>query len=35
VFVLSFDEVIVTTFTAERQINLPIWLQSKLLRPRL
>ncbi len=33
-FSLSFDEVIVTTFTAGLQQTLPIWLYSQMLRPR-
>jgi putative spermidine/putrescine transport system permease protein len=33
-FSLSFDEVIVTTFTAGQQQTLPIWLYSQMLRPR-
>ncbi|MCW5625028.1 MAG: ABC transporter permease [Burkholderiales bacterium] len=33
-FALSFDEVIVTTFTAGQQSTLPIWMLSQLLRPR-
>jgi putative spermidine/putrescine transport system permease protein len=33
-FALSFDEVIVTTFTAGQQSTLPIWMLSELLRPR-
>ncbi|MDQ1347270.1 MAG: putative spermidine/putrescine transport system permease protein [Acidobacteriota bacterium] len=33
-FALSFDEVIVTTFTAGRQETLPIWIFSQLTRPR-
>ena len=31
---LSFDEVIVTTFTAGQQQTLPIWMFSELIRPR-
>jgi putative spermidine/putrescine transport system permease protein len=31
---LSFDEVIVTTFTAGQQSMLPIWIFSQLVRPR-
>ena len=31
---LSFDEVIVTTFTAGLQQTLPIWFYSELFRPR-
>jgi len=33
-FALSFDEVIVTTFTAGQQTTLPIWMLSELVRPR-
>lgn len=33
-FALSFDEVIVTTFTAGQQQTLPIWIYSQLQRPR-
>ncbi len=33
-FALSFDEVIVTTFTAGQQNTLPIWIYSQLVRPR-
>jgi len=33
-FALSFDEVIVTTFTAGQQNTLPIWIFSQLVRPR-
>ena len=33
-FALSFDEVIVTTFTAGQQTTLPIWRFSELVRPR-
>ena len=33
-FSLSFDEVIVTTFTAGQQTTLPIWIFSQLTRPR-
>ena len=33
-FALSFDEVIVTTFTAGQQTTLPIWMLSELMRPR-
>jgi putative spermidine/putrescine transport system permease protein len=33
-FSLSFDEVIVTTFTAGQQSTLPIWIFSQLTRPR-
>ena len=32
-FSLSFDEVIVTTFTAGQQQTLPIWLYSQMLPP--
>jgi putative spermidine/putrescine transport system permease protein len=32
-FALSFDEVIVTTFTAGRQETLPIWILTNLSRP--
>src|SRR5215213_7474880 len=32
-FALSFDEVIVTTFTAGQQQTLPIWILSNLSRP--
>ncbi len=31
---LSFDEVIVTTFTAGQQQTLPIWMLEELVRPR-
>ncbi len=31
---LSFDEIIVTTFTAGQQRTLPIWIFSSLFRPR-
>ncbi|GAA4408910.1 ABC transporter permease [Quisquiliibacterium transsilvanicum] len=31
---LSFDEVIVTTFTAGQQTTLPIWMLNELVRPR-
>ena len=34
VFALSFDEVIVTTFTAGQQQTLPIWMLEELVRPR-
>jgi putative spermidine/putrescine transport system permease protein len=34
-FALSFDEVVVTTFTADQQTTLPIWIFSQLVRPRL
>jgi len=33
-FALSFDEVIVTTFTAGNQQTVPIWIFSQLVRPR-
>ena len=33
-FALSFDEVIVTTFTAGQQQTLPIWIFASLTRPR-
>ena len=33
-FALSFDEVIVTTFTAGQQETLPIWMLTELIRPR-
>ena len=33
-FALSFDEVIVTTFTSGQQTTLPIWMLSELIRPR-
>ena len=33
-FALSFDEVIVTTFTAGQQATLPIWMLTELIRPR-
>ncbi len=33
-FALSFDEVIVTTFTAGQQSTLPIWILEQLSRPR-
>ena len=33
-FALSFDEVIVTTFTAGQQQTLPIWMLDELVRPR-
>jgi putative spermidine/putrescine transport system permease protein len=32
-FALSFDEVMVTTFTAGQQTTLPIWIFSQLTRP--
>ena len=33
-FALSFDEVIVTTFTAGQQTTVPIWMLNELIRPR-
>ncbi len=33
-FALSFDEVVVTTFTAGQQTTLPIWMFAELVRPR-
>ena len=33
-FGLSFDEIIVTTFTAGHERTLPIWLLNQLGRPR-
>jgi putative spermidine/putrescine transport system permease protein len=33
-FALSFDEVIVTTFTAGQDTTLPIWIFGQLTRPR-
>ena len=33
-FALSFDEIIVTTFTAGHERTLPIWLLNQLGRPR-
>ena len=33
-FALSFDEVIVTTFTAGQSATLPIWMLEELVRPR-
>ena len=33
-FALSFDEVIVTTFTAGQQQTLPIWILGQMLKPR-
>ena len=33
-FALSFDEIIVTTFTAGQQETLPLWIFSQLTRPR-
>jgi len=32
-FALSFDEIIVTTFTAGQQETLPIWMFKELIRP--
>ncbi len=32
-FALSFDEIIVTTFTAGQQTTLPIWMFKELVRP--
>jgi putative spermidine/putrescine transport system permease protein len=32
-FALSFDEVIVTTFTAGQDATLPIWILTNLSRP--
>ncbi|MDD3446155.1 MAG: ABC transporter permease, partial [Zavarzinia sp.] len=32
-FALSFDEVIVTTFTAGQQQTLPVWMLEELIRP--
>lgn len=32
-FALSFDEIIVTTFTAGQQQTLPIWMLNELIRP--
>jgi putative spermidine/putrescine transport system permease protein len=32
-FALSFDEVVVTIFTAGPQVTLPIWIFNNLLRP--
>jgi putative spermidine/putrescine transport system permease protein len=32
-FALSFDEIIVTTFTAGQQTTLPIWMFKELIRP--
>lgn len=31
---LSFDEVIVTTFTEGQQQTLPVWMLEELVRPR-
>lgn len=33
-FALSFDEVIVTTFTAGNQATVPVWMLSEFVRPR-
>jgi putative spermidine/putrescine transport system permease protein len=33
-FALSFDEIIVTTFTAGQQETLPIWIFNQLTKPR-
>lgn len=33
-FALSFDELIVTIFTAGHEVTLPIWLLNQLVRPR-
>ncbi|MDO8359837.1 MAG: ABC transporter permease subunit, partial [Devosia sp.] len=33
-FAQSFDEVIVTTFTAGQQQTLPLWMLEELIRPR-
>ncbi|MDZ4725530.1 MAG: ABC transporter permease [Leptospira sp.] len=33
-FALSFDEVIVTTFTAGQQSTVPIWMLTEFIRPR-
>ena len=33
-FSLSFDEVIVTTFTAGQQETLPIWILGQMFNPR-
>lgn len=33
-FALSFDEIVVTTFTAGQQQTLPIWMFAQLTRPR-
>jgi putative spermidine/putrescine transport system permease protein len=33
-FALSFDEIIVTTFTAGNQDTLPIWIFKQLIKPR-
>ncbi len=34
-FALSFDEIIVTTFTAGQQTTLPIWMMNELIKPRI
>jgi putative spermidine/putrescine transport system permease protein len=31
---LSFDEVIVTTFTAGNQSTVPVWMLTEFIRPR-
>ncbi len=33
-FALSFDEIVVTTFTAGQQLTLPLWIFQALFRPR-
>ena len=33
-FALSFDEIIVTTFTSGQQETLPIWIYNQMFRPR-
>jgi len=33
-YALSFDELIVTIFTAGHEVTLPIWLLNQLSRPR-
>lgn len=33
-FALSFDEIVVTTFTSGQQSTLPIWMLTELIRPR-
>jgi putative spermidine/putrescine transport system permease protein len=33
-FALSFDEIVVTTFTSGHQETLPIWMFSQLTKPR-
>ncbi|TGN21041.1 ABC transporter permease [Leptospira idonii] len=33
-FALSFDEVIVTTFTAGQQSTVPVWMLTEFIRPR-